>query len=492
MLIRFLTLLPLLAVAVGISAKQATFANGTIPNTSTVPEKLASVTSVDSFTTLSHARFPHHTVRIKKSNYCDPTVSVYTGYLDVDQGAKHLFFYFFESRRNPETDDVMMWINGGPGCSSGTGLLFELGPCSIDVSGSSSNGTTWNPYSWNKEANIFFLDQPVGVGYSYADFGETVETTEDAAKNVHAFITIFFEVFKQFEGRPLHLAGESYGGRYLPVFASEIYDQNQIAMAEERSTINLQSILIGNGITDVSTLYQGRFEIECGTAALEIPFQRISSCVRMKSALPRCQALMRDGCIDQFDHMNCGAAVAFCDAQLSTAYWASGKNVYDISKTCESEGLCYAELDIVQGFLDAPETRKMLGAESPGKFSTCSHAVGSNFASHLDKWAHHTQDYVTALLDRGIRVLIYAGTYDWQCNWVANKLWVDKLDWTGHSAYTKESWRAWYVDGEKAGETKNAGPLTFATVLGAGHMVPHDKPAAAQSLVSRWLANQAV
>jgi hypothetical protein len=34
---------------------------------------------------------------------------------------------------------------------------------------------------------------------------------------------------------------------------------------------------------------------------------------------------MRDGCIDQFDHMNCGAAVAFCDAQISTAYWASGE-----------------------------------------------------------------------------------------------------------------------------------------------------------------------
>ena len=51
----------------------------------------------------------------------------------------------------------------------------------------------------------------VGVGYSYADFGETVETTEDAARNIHAFITIFFEVFKQFEGRALHLAGESYG-----------------------------------------------------------------------------------------------------------------------------------------------------------------------------------------------------------------------------------------------------------------------------------------
>jgi hypothetical protein len=51
----------------------------------------------------------------------------------------------------------------------------------------------------------------VGVGFSYADFGETVETTEDAAKNVHAFISIFFETFKQFSGRALHLSGESYG-----------------------------------------------------------------------------------------------------------------------------------------------------------------------------------------------------------------------------------------------------------------------------------------
>lgn len=134
----------------------------------------------------------------------------------------------------------------------------------------------------------------------------------------------------------------------------------------------------------------------------------------------------------------------------------------------------------------------MLGAESPGEFSLCSSVVGRNFVSHLDKWAHHTQDYVSALLERNIRVLIYAGTYDWQCNWIANKLWVDKLDWTGRSAYAKESWRSWYVDGEKAGETKSAGPLTFATVLGAGHMVPHDKPAEAQALVSRWLANQAI
>ena len=48
------------------------------------------------------------------------------------------------------------------------------------------------------------------MGFSYADFGETIETTEDAAINAYAFIAIFFETFAQFKGRPFHMAGESY------------------------------------------------------------------------------------------------------------------------------------------------------------------------------------------------------------------------------------------------------------------------------------------
>ncbi|KAF8803956.1 peptidase S10, serine carboxypeptidase [Phlegmacium glaucopus] len=443
------------------------------------------------FTSFTHSRFPNHRVRIKKTNFCDPTVNVYTGYFDVDAGAKHMFFYFFESRRDPEKDDVVMWINGGPGCSSSMGLLMELGPCSIDMKGSSSNGTIWNPYSWNAEANIFFLDQPVGVGFSYADHGETIETTEEAAKNVHAFISIFFETFKGFSGRPFHLAGESYGGRYLPVFASEIFDQNQVATREGHPTINLKSVLIGNGITDISTLYQGRYEIECSTASLPVPFQSISNCVRMKAALPRCQTAMKKSCIDRFDSMDCRAAVNFCDDQLSKAMWATGRNVYDISKPCEGE-LCYKENSVIKAYLNRPEVRSILGVEAPYNFSACSSTVATNFNAHMDKWVVHTQDYVANLLDRGIRILIYAGTYDWQCNYVANKLWVDKLEWSGSAAYTKAEWRNWMYNGKKAGEVKESGLLTFATIRGAGHMVPHDKPAESLAMVSSWLAQESL
>ncbi|KAI0317738.1 peptidase S10 serine carboxypeptidase [Amylostereum chailletii] len=489
---------------------------GTLNNFSVTTLHLSSITSEDGYTTLTHPGFPGHGVRVKKTDFCDPTVNGYTGYLDVDQGSKHLFFYFFESRRNPDKDDVMMWINGGPGCSSSMGLLMELGPCNIDMNFTSTleslkqggNGTVWNPFSWNSEANIFFLDQPVGVGFSYADHGETVETTEDAAKNIHAFISIFFETFSQFQGRPLHLSGESYGGRYLPVFASEIYDQNRIAAKSGRPTINLQSVIIGNGITDISTLYPGRYAVECGTDALEVPFQKISTCVRMKQALPRCQAAMDRNCVEAFDEMNCRAAVNFCDQELSTPLRTSGRNNYDISKPCLGGSLCYLEVEVIQEFLRQPDLLAKLGVESPLPFTGCSGDVGNAFNAHFDKFAVPTQYHVAGLLDRGVRVLIYAGTYDWQCNWVANKLWVDKLEWSGSEEYARTAWRNWSLNGVKAGETKTWGNLTFATVRGAGHMmstvsfylsgrfltcllfvyVPHDKPAESLAMVSRWLA----
>ena len=94
--------------------------------------------------------------------------SAYTGYIDIE--ARHLFFYFFESRNDPDKDDVVFWTNGGPGGSSAMGLFMELGPCRI----LDEKGPTFHPESWNSNANIFFIDQPVGVGFSYAEYGEFV------------------------------------------------------------------------------------------------------------------------------------------------------------------------------------------------------------------------------------------------------------------------------------------------------------------------------
>ena len=106
--------------------------------------------------------------------------------------------------------------------------------------------------------------------------------------------------------------------------------------------------------------------------------------------------------------------------------------------------------------------------------SSCAADVGRAFNARMDKYTVPSQHYVAGLLERGVRVLIYSGTYDWQCTWYASKLWLEKLEWSGSAVYSARQFRNWIVDGRPAGETKTAGPLTFATVRGAGHMMSTD------------------
>ncbi|KAI0276746.1 serine carboxypeptidase [Russula aff. rugulosa BPL654] len=438
----------------------------------------------DQWTILRHPVFPKYSARIKQTNFCDTTVKAYTGYIDFQ--AKHLFFYFFESRNDPDKDDVIFWTNGGPGCSSSLGLFMELGPCRVT---NATEGPAFFKQSWNSNANVFFVDQPIGVGFSYAEHGQSVSTSEEAARDIAAFVAIFFENFPSFKGRAFHMAGESYGGRYIPLFASAVYDQNAELVRKSLTPINLTSVIIGNGITDPFTMVEGYYSMTC-TSATVPPVLDISTCIRMKKALPRCKQWMKGACIDQYDEMNCRAATVFCSTELSDPYVATGLNYYDISRPCgDPESLCYPVTRVISHFLDRPDVRTALGVDPqvPGNFSACSATVGKAFNAAQDG-LHSSTEYVSALLARRVRVLIYVGTYDWICNWIGNEAWTRTLEWHGEKDFASLPLREWKVDGHVVGKTRSAHGLTFATVDGAGHMVPYDKPTEALALINRWLA----
>ncbi|KAF9441311.1 alpha/beta-hydrolase, partial [Macrolepiota fuliginosa MF-IS2] len=84
----------------------------------------------------------------------------------------------------------------------------EPGSCTIVDDG---RNTVCNPFSWNSHANIIFLDQPVNVGFSYADNGTTVSSSPVTGKDVHAFLELFLNRFPQYSTQPFHIAAESYG-----------------------------------------------------------------------------------------------------------------------------------------------------------------------------------------------------------------------------------------------------------------------------------------
>lgn len=86
---------------------------------------------------------------------------------DVQQDqfyAIHQFFWFFESRKDPENAPLAIWINGGSGFSTLVGMFGGNGPCLVNID---SNSTTLNPWSFNNEVNILYIDQPNQAGFSY-------------------------------------------------------------------------------------------------------------------------------------------------------------------------------------------------------------------------------------------------------------------------------------------------------------------------------------
>jgi len=99
---------------------------------------------------------------------------VYSGYLPIQGTGKDYHYLFLESQRDPSNDPLIIWFNGGPGCSSLLGFAQELGPWAMD------DGTDFffkNDYSWNNFSNVLFLESPAGVGYS------PCSTTEECTFN---------------------------------------------------------------------------------------------------------------------------------------------------------------------------------------------------------------------------------------------------------------------------------------------------------------------
>lgn len=128
----------------------------------------------------------------------------------------------------------------------------------------------------------------------------------------------------------------------------------------------------------------------------------------------------------------------------------------------------------MEAYLNRKHIRQEIGAdEAAGNYSMISWTVNSAFWAHGDA-LHQNQHYVAELLERGVRVLVYVGTYDFVCNWVGNERWTLDMAWSGQQAFAKKPLVDWTLDGHVAGKTRSHGAFTFATIDGAGHLVSEE------------------
>lgn len=92
-------------------------------------------------------------------------------------------------------------------------------------------------------ANIIYLDQPVGTGFSYGH--PLLTKMEDGSREFLNFMLAFYDKYPEFKARPFFITGESYAGKYIPLFARDILRYNS-KQNDTGFKIPLKSLLIGN------------------------------------------------------------------------------------------------------------------------------------------------------------------------------------------------------------------------------------------------------
>ncbi|KAJ1865095.1 hypothetical protein H4R99_001461 [Coemansia sp. RSA 1722] len=404
---------------------------------------------------------------------CDPSVQQYSGYIDVSPD-KHLFYWFFESRNPSPTTPLVVWLNGGPGCSSFSGLLGGVGPCRINDSG---RGTLPNVHSWNSNAHVLFLDQPTNVGFSY---GTSVNSTVEAAVDGAMFLRKFYDQFPQYSRCALHVMGESYAAHYVPAIAAQIVKDNRAGGKTRK--LPLASIAVGNGLFDLATQFTYLPQMACNSTYKSVA--NTETCEMMVKAGEEFAKTLEIARRTPSQQAMVNATYAGYD--ILTPYQDAGGSPYDVRKTCEGGSLCVPYLDRISTYANQPWIRTDLGVRVDTEFVLCSTSVQDSFIYAGDEMVDSSQ-WLPMIMAAGVRVLNYAGDADLICNWMGNKALMMGVQWPGNERFAAAPDRQWVVDGRALGEVRSFGNMSFLRVYGAGHMVALDQPAASLAMLTQWL-----
>ncbi|XP_030497220.2 serine carboxypeptidase-like 20 [Cannabis sativa] len=449
----------------------------------------------------------------------------YSGYVTIDQDhEKNLFYYFVESERKPSEDPVVLWLNGGPGCSSFDGFVYEHGPFNFELpkSDGSFPQLHLNPYSWSKVSNIIYLDSPAGVGLSYSKNSSDYKTGDKkTALDSHIFLLKWFELYPEYLKNPFFIAGESYAGVYVPTLAYEVVKGLDAGATPK---LNFKGYLVGNGVTD--DVFDGNalvpFAHGMGLISDEL-FQEVTT---------ECKGNFYNPLND-----SCQSKLSKVDEDID------GLNIYDILEPCYHqpelrEVTATTNSKLPSSFRQLGETERpsavrmrIFGRAWPfrapvreGRVPTWPELLNSGNVpctsdevatawlnnetvrkalhvaeeSLVGSWELCTNKilfyhdagsmipYHKNLTSRGYRALIFSGDHDMCVPYTGSEAWTRSMGYE-----VVDEWRPWLSSEQIAGYTQGyAHNLTFATVKGSGHTVPEYKPREALDLYSRFLAGQ--
>jgi len=463
----------------------------------------------------------------------------YSGYITVNAAhGRQLFYWFVESQSSTAaTDPLVLWLNGGPGCSSLGGFLSENGPFTVNPDGATLR---LNPMAWNRIANVIYLESPAGVGFSFSKTNSDYNTGDvQTAQDSLVFLQQWLTQYPQYLNNPFWVTGESYGGHYVPDLAQTIWMAN---LAGQTPKINIQGFQVGNAWTNAAfdnagavfdwwshalisdQTYQG-VNKNCdfanigpltAAAAASTPndlcddFLNTANndlaviniydiyadvCLNASSSMPMNQALQL---IKQLSHSGSVTPYHkdFIDNFMRKHAEASSRATERIvSRRGVRKNLQDQMPDPdpcvdfhMQDYLNIAAVQAAIHAQ-PTQWVQCSNIV--NY-SYQDLLSSMIPIYEYLLVNTTLRMLVFSGDVDGIVPITGTRAWMATVPFG-----IEQPWSAWLDSEQQTGGytikysyTGSSVGLTFASVRDAGHMVPWTQPGRSFDLFSRFLTGQ--
>jgi carboxypeptidase C (cathepsin A) len=422
----------------------------------------------------------------------------YSGYLNVDKVNVRLLHYWFVTAANATADTpLVLWLNGGPGCSSLDGFLYEMGP--FQFSGKSFDGIPQlidNPNSWNQAAHMLYIEAPAFVGFSYSYTPSDANTNDNRTANDNfAALEVFFQGFPELAQQEFFIAGESYAGVYVPTLANAIRVNN----AQGLSKINLKGFMVGNGCTGSAVGMCSPKGTKIGVDYMfgvnlysrdthDAVYAACSSSWDNPSG--DCQAALTNmgnqiGDVNMYNILGpciIGDRATKRFNNQTVKFSRTPTHVYNKIFTSGGPDECIDGIAAGQ-YLNNLVVRSaihVLGPDRIPHWTVCTGAL--NYTSNIQ--ALYPEPYLT-LIDN-YRVLVYNGDHDACVPIIDNEAWTESLGLS-----VEQPWHPWLVNQQVAGYvTKYNSNFAFASIKGAGHMVPQTRPVEALAMFTRYLAGQ--
>lgn len=381
----------------------------------------------------------------------------FNGYLQVRPEDGHLFFWYFPSAGNPSTDPLVIWLQGGPGCSSMMGLFFENGPFRLI----NSTFVNQNPYSWNRKANLLYIDQPLGVGFSYTK-GKIASSSQEAAIDLFNGMIEFYKLVPSLRNNNVFLAGESYAGKWIPYFSNYLFSRPDYP-------IYLKGVMMGNLL--IHPLIQYGAYPKFGY------YQGITSYRQFVDANLKYIQCKADILAQNWNSANTLSCVSLYNDLLNSTQLSGFDTRYSISYTLYLNELIY--------YFDRNDVLNAFNISTNSFYNNCNNDTYAAFSNEF--YTSIPENFLPQMLNR-TQVLIYASQFDMRSSSIGINEYLKNLNWTLRTSFNIQPQNLFTDFFKTYGQWKTFGNLTYLNLYGAGHMSSATQGPATQLMEERFIS----